>query len=70
MSNSDKVTLRDIYDAVGSLEAKIDRRIVKIEDEVADTRAFQNKAIGVLGIASAFVSVSASYIWNKFIGNS
>lgn len=66
--SSDKVTLRDIYDLLDRLETKIDKRVEKIETDIEDIRAFQNKALGILGIAATFISLSATYVWNKVIG--
>lgn len=64
MSN-DIVSLRDIYSAIERLEDKIDKRVTPIERDVDDLKAYQNKAMGTLGVLSAFVSLAASYFWNK-----
>lgn len=62
-----RVTLRDIYDALNRVEDKYDRRFDAIEKDIDELQKFQNKAIGVLGLASAFVSLIATYIWNKLV---
>ncbi len=67
--SSDKVTLRDIYDAVEKLEEKLDRRFEKNEAEIQDLKAFQNKALGILGVFTTLVSLTVTFFWNKFTGS-
>jgi len=43
------------------------KRIERVECDVNALQAFQNKALGVIGIASAFASAIASFIWSKII---
>lgn len=65
----DKVTLRDVYDAINRVESKYDRRLERIEQDIDQIKSFQNKVYGVVGILSIFVSAAASYIWNKLVNN-
>lgn len=67
MAGDDKVTLRDIYDAVGRLEEKLDKRIGKSEKDIEDLKAFQNKALGITGVFAAFISVAVNTIWERVI---
>ena len=67
MNDKDSVSLRDIYEAVERVEDKMTKRIEREECDVNALQAFQNKALGVIGIASAFASAIASFIWSKII---
>lgn len=60
-----EVTLKDVYDAVHDLEDKIDKRVAVLEERVHSLEGFQNKAIGILGLLSFVISVSASFVWSK-----
>ncbi len=66
--SSDKVTLRDIYQAVEKLEEKLDKRFEKNEDDIAELKAFQNKALGILGVFTTLVSLAVTFFWNKVTG--
>lgn len=68
MNSRDDVSLRDIYDAVGSLEEKMGKRIEKVETNVANLQGFQNKSLGVISVLSLFFSAIASFIWTKITG--
>ena len=67
--SKDTVSLRDIYDAIEKLEHRIGERFERIEGRVSIIEAFQNKALGVLTIVTAFISVAATYVWNKVTGD-
>lgn len=66
----DRVTLRDIYKAVERVEDKMDKRIEALEKEVDDLQSFQNRALGIISVASVFFSLAATFIWNKITGHS
>ena len=61
----DRVSMRDILSAVNRLEDKIDKRVSNIESDVDDLKANSNRAIGVIGIISTFISITGSYFWTK-----
>lgn len=63
------VTLRDIYDAVERLEAKLDRRIEKIEARTDSLETFQNRALGIVSVFSVFISLIANFIWTRITGD-
>lgn len=63
-----KITLRDVYDILYRVEQKYEKRFETIENKVDSLEKFQNKAIGVLIIASSFLSLIASYVWQKITG--
>ncbi len=65
----ERVTLRDVYDAINRVESKYDRRLERIEQDIDQIKSFQNKAYGVVGMLSMFVSAAASYVWNKVVNN-
>jgi len=68
MNDRDNVSLRDIYEAVERVEEKMSKRIEKVECDVNDLQAFQNKALGILSVVSLFASAIASFIWDKISG--
>lgn len=63
--DKDRVSLRDIYDAVGKLEGKIDQRFEKLESRVSALEAFQNRIFGIGAAFSAFSSLVMTFIWEK-----
>jgi hypothetical protein len=44
------------------------KKIEKVECDVNDLQAFQNKALGILSVVSLFASAIASFIWDKISG--
>ncbi len=68
MNDRDNVSLRDIYEAVERVEEKMTKKIEKVECDVNDLQAFQNKALGILSVVSLFASAIASFIWDKISG--
>jgi len=65
---SDYELLIQINSVVNRIEDKYDRRLEAVEARVDSVEKFQNKAIGVLIIISAFLSPIASYFWEKITG--
>lgn len=68
MSKEDKVTLRDVYNAVGELRREMGVRIDKIEEK---TNKNENAISRMLGYASAIsfvISLSFALVWKKIIG--
>lgn len=65
----DKVTLRDLMNAINRVDEKMDRKFEGLESRVRVMENFRSSAMGVIAVASAFFSVAATYIWNKVIGN-
>lgn len=65
----DDVTLRDIYEAVNRLEDKFDKRLKDVEEDIDKLESFQNKALGVAAVLSSFISLIATFIWNKLTNN-
>jgi len=63
--NEDKVTLRDIYDAVNRIEDKLTKRIDGIEEDVDELQSFQNRVLGISMALSVFISGAATFVWNK-----
>lgn len=66
--SSEKITLRDIYDVVNRLEDKVDKRITNVEDDIKELKSFQSRAMGVASVMAAFVSLIATFIWNRITG--
>lgn len=65
--SEDRVTLRDVYDALSRVEAKYDKRFEKIEQDIDQIKSFQNRMYGIAAVLSVFVSSAASYVWSKLI---
>ena len=63
-----QITQRDIYDAIERLEEKMDRKLEKMDGKIDSLENFRDKALGVLTIFSAFVSLGATFIWQKIFG--
>lgn len=67
MSSTERVSLRDIYEAVNNLEDKMIKRIEKIESNVDSIQSFQNRLLGMVSLLSLFGSALATFIWQKII---
>lgn len=66
---SDRDILNDILAITNRMEDKIDRDLDDIRKDIAELKTFQNRALGILSVFTAFVSVIATYIWNKIMNN-
>lgn len=71
----DRVTLRDVYEIMERVEAKVDKKVTSLEaslkeqgEKIDRLEAFSNRALGVLAVGSAFVSLAASWIWTRILG--
>lgn len=74
--SSGSVTLRDVYEIMQRVEDKVDKKIAELEDKIEKQslkidrlEAFNNRTLGVLAVGSAFVSLIATFIWNKIVGH-
>ena len=65
---TDKISLRDIYNAVNSLEEKLDRRFLKVEEDIENLKDFKGRLTGIMAIVSLIASGAFSYIWKKIEG--
>ena len=63
----DQITLRDIYDAVGKLEEKIDKRISKGEERIESLESFRDRSLGIISIVSVIVGGVFTWIWKKVL---
>lgn len=68
MSKEDKVTLRDIYDAVGELRREMNIRIDKIEEKADKNENAISKILGYASAVSFVISLSFALIWKKIVG--
>lgn len=66
---NDRDILNDILAITNRMEDKIDRDLDEIRHDIADLKSFQNRALGILSVFTAFVSIVATYIWNKIMNN-
>lgn len=71
MAQSDKVTLRDIYDRFDRFEDRIDRRFEDIEKDVSALQRYQDnltgKMTGVLFFISVGISMFIEFVKERFI---
>jgi tetrahydromethanopterin S-methyltransferase subunit B len=58
--------LKEINNSVNRLEDKLDRRINSLENRITTLEAFQNKALGVLIIASSVFTLILNAAWERF----
>lgn len=61
------ITLKDVYEVVNRLETKFDERYERIESRVTKLETFQNKALGILSVATMFLTLAATYVWNRLM---
>jgi len=66
----DTVSLRDIYDAIGNLENKVDIKINRLDDRVQKVEEKTDNLLGKIGIGvmivSAFISSAVAWIFSVF----
>ena len=70
---NEKVTLRDIYDAIGALEAKItnryDHKIETLEVCVDENTDFRNQLVGKMTVIFFVIGVAVNWICDLFRPN-
>lgn len=64
----DRVTLRDVYEVMNRIEAKFEKRLDSVEEDIEKIKSFQNKALGIMSVITIFASGASSFIWNKVTG--
>ena len=69
MTNGSKVTLRDIYEAINALEAKMTHRMEKVEGDVEENTTFRNQLIGKMTVIFAVIGVSVNLLWDYIFNN-
>lgn len=62
---SDRVTLRDVYQAISSLEAKIDEKIAKNSERIDKLETFRDRWLGGMAVISLFGGAVSSWLWEK-----
>lgn len=62
------VTIKDVYDLVERLEAKMSKRIEENEKDIEELQGFQNRLAGQLGLVSVFSGAISAWIWQKISG--
>lgn len=68
MSKEDKVTLRDVYNAVGELRREMGVRIDKIEEKTDKNENAISRMLGYASAISFVISLSFALVWKKIIG--
>lgn len=66
MTNN-RVTLRDIYDAVNALESKVTHRIDGVEKQVDENTSFRNQLVGKITLLFALMGIAVNWIWDVLI---
>ena len=64
----DTVSLRDIQAAIRDLKLEISHVLDDHEERIRQSEAFRNRFYGVMGIFTAFMSLAATFIWNRIFG--
>jgi hypothetical protein len=65
MTNGDKVTLRDVYEAIGDLRSEMSGRIDKVEVRVGILEDLKGRILGGVAIISMVFGVVFSWLWEK-----
>jgi hypothetical protein len=65
--SDERITLRDIYDAVNRLEDKLSKRIDGQDKKIERLEGFQNKALGIISIIMLLFSSLVTYFWNRVL---
>jgi hypothetical protein len=65
MTNGDKVTLRDVYEAIGDLRSEMSGRIDKVEVRVGILEDLKGRILGGVAIISMVFGVVFSWLWER-----
>ena len=65
---SDKVTMRDLYTAIESLDAKIEKKFEKYDGKIEILEAFKDRWIGYVSALSLVITLTFSFVWKKVFG--
>lgn len=63
------VSLRDIYEAVGSLEKKIDGRLEKFDSRLEAVEIFKERAWVIVLFFTISLTTGINYLWKKIVGD-
>ena len=61
----DRVTLRDVYEAIGSLESKIDEKIKDNAARIDTLETFRDRWLGAMAVISLFGGAVSSWLWER-----
>jgi len=59
------VTLKDVYDIANRIETKFDIKFDDHEKRLRVQENFQTRLMAMGGIFSAFVSLAATFVWQR-----
>jgi len=65
---SDRITSKDIYEAIERLDEKMDRRFGKLEGKVDGLESFRDKVYGIGAILVLFMGGLTTWVWDKIRG--
>lgn len=68
MANGERVSQRDIYDAVQDLRREIIGELKDVREDIEILKSFQNKAYGIFTVVSLFASGFFAWVWSKLTG--
>lgn len=65
--NEERITLKDVYDAVYRVEDKLGKRLDDQDRKIQELKDFQNRALGILSAGTMLFSALISYFWDKVL---
>lgn len=65
---SNNVTIRDVYDLIEKLDAKLERRFTRVEERVDELENFKSMALGMFAVIGLFTGGLISWVWRKITG--
>jgi len=68
MPQSSYQLLKDTYEAIGRLEAKMDERICNLEKRTGILESFMGKVLTIAAIAGSISGVVITWFWDKITG--
>lgn len=68
MSNGNYVTNTQLFEKLENLEAKIETRVLRIEEKVEDNTNWRNKITGQFTVLMIFIGLGINWIWDKVTG--
>lgn len=64
---SDRVSMRDLYQAIERLESKIDEKVTNNSKRIDKLETFKDRWAGAITLLSVFGGAVAAWIWDKII---
>lgn len=68
MPNNNRISNKDIYDAINGLRVELGSRIDKVEIEVKENTDWRNKVTGQIVIIMILIGTAANFVVDYFRG--